>query len=390
MNRIYLDYAASTPLDKKVKEVMNVAEKFFGNPSSIHTEGENAKKIVEQSRQKIANVLGARSNEIIFTSGGTESNNLAILGIAKSFLESSKTSNTLPRGHIIVSKIEHSSTLEPCKQLEKWGFEITYLNVNENGLINLEEFKKSLRNNTILVSIIYANNEIGTIQPIREIGKIIKSHKPYVTSRLPYFHTDACQASNYLNIKVETLGVDSMTINASKIYGPKGIGILYKKSDVKIAPLIYGGGQENGIRSGTESPALCAGMAEALEMAQKNKNSESKRIIDLRDYFIENILSKISSAKLNGSAKNRLPNNANFSFRGCEAESLLIKLDLKSIACSSGSACASQSNEPSHVILALNNKVGEAKSSIRFSMGRQTNKKELNYVIKILCEILKN
>ena len=367
--RIYLDYAAATPLDEKVKKAMSEAEKYFGNPSSIHDEGVTAKGILEESRKKIAEVLGCKTGEIIFTFGGTESDNLAIFGTAKHFR----------KGHIITTKIEHPAVLEPCRQLLKEGFDVTFLNVSKDGFVNPEDIKKSLREDTILISIIYANNEIGTIQPIREISKI---------KGMAYFHTDACQASEYLNLKVETLGVGMLTLNASKIYGPKGIGILYKKQSVKILPLIYGGGQEGGIRSGTESAVLAVGMAEALEIAQKNRNQESKRLLELRDYFIKKVLTEVSGAELNGSEKNRLPNNANFHFKGCDAETLLVKLDLKGIACSSASACSATMCKPSHVIAALG-KESAAFSSLRFSMGRQTNKNDLDCVIKVLKEVVR-
>lgn len=369
--RIYLDYAAATPLDTRVKEEMEKAEKFFGNASSIHSEGSKAKEILEEARKKIAGILGCKSGEIIFTSGGTESDNLAIFGIARKF----------KKGHIITTKIEHSAVLEPCRQLEKEGFEVTYLPPDKNGFINPEDIKKSLREDTILISVIYANNEIGTIQPIRQISKI---------KGKAYFHTDACQAAGFLNLKVETLGVDLLTLNAAKIYGPKGIGILYKKSDVKISPLIYGGGQEGGLRSGTESPVLYAGLAEALVLAQENKENGSRRLSDLRDYFIKMVLTEIPNTELNGSSKNRLPNNANFHFKDCNSEELLIKLDLKGIACSSASACSATLCTSSHVIAALNKKNNAETQSLRFSLGRHTNKKDLDYVIKVLCEILKN
>lgn len=369
--RIYLDYAASTPLDKNVKKEMDAAESFFGNPSSIHEEGRRAKKIIEESRKKIAEILGAKSGEIIFTSGGTESDNLAIFGVARYF----------KKGHIITSKIEHSAVLEPCRQLEKEGFKITYLPVDKNGFVNPEDVKRALRDDTILISIIYANNEIGTIQPIREISK---------TKEKAYFHIDACQASEYLNLKVETLGVDLLTANSSKVYGPKGIGFLYKKSGVKISPEILGGGQEGGMRSGTESIMLAVGLAKALEIAQKKRNKESSRLLKLRNYFIDEVLKNITETELNGSKKDRLPNNVNFYFKNCNAESLVVKLDIKGIACSSGSACSAALCIPSHVITALGKEWNAALSSVRFSLGRQTNKKELDCVIKIICETLKN
>lgn len=371
MKRIYLDYAAATPLDKRVKKAMDGALEFFGNPSSIHEEGRKAKEVVEESRKKIASVLGCKAGEIIFTSGGTESNNLAIFGLAQYIKNQGKV------GHIITSKIEHPSVLEPIKTLEHWGFSVTYLGSGDDGIIKIEDVKKAIREDTILVSTMYANNEIGTIQPIREISKIIRSYKPYAISHMPFFHSDACQASEYLNLKVETLGVDLMTINSSKVYGPKGVGILYKKSGVKIFPQILGGGQEWGFRSGTESVSLIAGFAKALKIAEEQKKEENWKVSSLRDYFIDKVLEEIPGSALNGSKGRRLPNNANFNFLNIGSESVIIKLDAKGIACSSGSACASQYP-----------KEGESKNSVRFSLGRQTNKKELDYVVKVLKDII--
>lgn len=370
MNRIYLDYAAATPLDKRVKEAMEPYwEDKFANAGAIHGAGIEARKSIEEARKSVALILGSKPTEVFFTSGATESNNLAIFGTARLF----------KKGHIITSEIEHPSVLEPIKALEKearlpdeQGFDVTYLKVGENGIVNPEDIKKSLKKSTILVSIIYANNKIGTVQPIRAIGKSIKDF-----NRKIYFHTDACQASNYLNLKVETLGVDLLTLNASKIYGPKGVGVLYKKSGVEIIPQILGGGHELGLRSGTPSTSLIVGLAKALILAQEMKDKEIQRLLELRDYFIKEILTKVSDSKLNGHSQKRLPNNANFYFKGCNAESLLIKLDLKGVASSVGSACASQP-------------VDSSQSSIRFSLGRQTNKKEIDYVIKVLCEVLKN
>lgn len=367
MKRIYLDYAAATPLDKRVKKAMYEAQNFFGNPSSIHDEGRKAKEIIEQSRKNIAGVLGCKAGEIIFTSGGTESNNLAIFGTAKFF----------KKGHIITSKIEHPSVLEPIKSLEKDGFEVTYIEAGNDGVVNPKDIEMAIRDDTILISIMYANNEIGTIQPIREISKI---------KGKAYFHSDACQASEYLNLKVETLGVDLLTLNSSKVYGPKGIGILYKKSGIKLFPQILGGGQETGLRSGTESVSLISGLAKALLLAESQKKEESKRLESLRDYFIQCVLREISVSSLNGHSIKRLPNNANFSFLNIDSESIIIKLDSNGVACSSGSACASQ--YPSNS-LGTSQKESEARRSVRFSMGRQTNKKELDKVISILKKIIR-
>jgi cysteine desulfurase len=294
-----------------------------------------AKKAIEEASSSIASVLGSKSIEVFFTSGATESNNLAIFGLAR------RSASESGGKHIITSAIEHPSILEPCKALEKEGFTVTYIEAGEDGIINPEDIKKSLKKDTILVSIVYANNKIGTIQPIKEISKIIKDHKLRTKDYGLVFHTDACQASNYLNLKVETLGVDLLTLNASKIYGPKGIGVLYKKSDVKLLPQILGGGHENGLRSGTLSTPLIVGLAKALVLAQEMKNEEIQRLSELRNYFIKEILKKIPGSKLNGHFQKCLPNNANFSFLSKEGESVIIKLDSMGVASSSGSACAS-------------------------------------------------
>ncbi|MEK7503110.1 MAG: cysteine desulfurase family protein [Patescibacteria group bacterium] len=370
MKRIYLDYAAATPLDKKVKKAMEPFwARKFANAGAIHAEGEEAKKAIENARSSAASVLGSKSGEVFFTSGATESNNLALFGIARHF----------KKGHIITSEIEHPSVLEPCMALEKEGFKITYLKVGADGIVDPEDVKKSLRPDTILASIVYANNKIGTIQPIREIGQIIKDYRLKTKNYGLFFHTDACQASNYLNLKIESLGVDLLTLNASKIYGPKGVGVLFKKTGVKISPQILGGGHEQGLRSGTPSTPLIVGLAEALVLTQKMKNYESKRLSELRDYFIQQVLKEIPGSKLNGHSKKRLPNNANFSFLQKEAESIIIKLDMMSVASSSGSACESQHQKDEK----------EERYSVRFSLGRHTNKKELNKVIEVLKKIVK-
>jgi len=392
---VYLDNAATTPMDLKVKkEVEKYFSKNYGNPSSLHRLGRKAKRVVDNARFKIANILNAQQKEIIFTAGGTESDNMAIFGIARAY---KKFGN-----HIIVSKIEHHAVLNPCEALKKEGFEITYINVDKEGIIDLEEFKKSLKSETILVSVMYANNEIGTIQPIAKIAKIISDfRKKKLEFEIndsefkekifpPFFHTDACQAAGYLDLNVKNLGVDLMTLNGSKIYGPKQIGILYKKTGIDLEPIIYGGGQEFNLRSGTENVASIAGLAKALELAEKNKKSEVKRLTILRNYLIDNLIKKIPKIVLNGDLKNRLPNNINISILGIEGESILLMLDDYGICASTGSACTSKSLKPSHVIVALTKSDELAHSSIRFTLGKFTKKSDVDYLLKVLPNIVKN
>ena len=390
MKTIYLDYAATTYIDTGIfKKIAPYLKKNFGNPSSLYLIGRQAKAAIESARAGVAKILGVDSREIIFTGSGTESDNLAIFGVAKAYSNKGK--------HIIVSKIEHKAVLESAKKLEKEGFKITYLGVDSKGLVNLAELKKSLRPDTILVSIMYANNEIGTIQPITKISEIIsnfKKTKSYklkaksLTAALPLFHTDACQAAGALTLSVKKLGVDLLTINGSKIYGPKGVGCLYKARDIKLEPLIVGGDQENNLRAGTENVALIVGFGEALKLAEKLKNKENKRLVNLRDYFIKNILKLIPHSRLNGHMTKRLPNNINISFDGIEGESLVLMLDKQGVSASTGSACTSSDLTPSHVLLATGLAPELAHGSLRLTLGRKTTKRDLDYVLKILPEIV--
>ncbi len=380
MKRIYLDHAATTYLDDQVKKAMEPYwQKNFGNASSIYKEGCDARNALTASRKNIASLIAAGPDEIIFTNGGTESDNLAIFGVAKLF----------KKGHIITTRIEHHAVLNPCEVLEKEGFRVTYLNVDEKGIVDLKEFKKALRKDTILVSIMYANNEIGTIQPIKEAAKIIRDFRKRNNSSTPFFHTDAVQAAGYLDMNVQKLGVDLMTVNASKIYGPKGIGFLYIRRGIKLAPVLYGGGQERGLRPGTENIPGIVGLSNAFEISQKTREKESKQLIALCDYLIRNILKKIPDSVLNGHPVLRLPNNVNITIRDIEGESLVLYLDAAGIACSTGSACTSQNLEGSHVIAALGKQKEEAHCSIRLTLGRKTGKTDIDYVLKVLPAIVK-
>lgn len=376
MKQIYLDYAAATYIEPAVlKKMKPYLGEFFGNASSLHSLGQISKNAIEKARRETAGILGVLPEEIIFTGSGTESANLAIFGIARAY---KKFGN-----NIIISKIEHKAVLESAKALEKEDFKITCLNVNKKGIVDLDEFKKALNKKTILVSIMYANNEIGTIQPIAEISKIIRNFKG--ENALPLFHSDACQAVGALPLDVKKLGVDALTLNGSKIYGPKGVGCLYLNKNIKIEPIIIGGGQENNLRAGTENPALIVGFAEALKLAEKTRIKESQRLTVLRDYFIKNILRLVKGCQLNGDAKKRLPNNINLLFSGIEGESLVLRLDLHGICGSTGSACTSLDFAVSHVLSALGIKKELIHGSLRLTLGRKTTKKDLDYVLKTLA-----
>lgn len=380
-----MDHAATTYLDPEVKKAMDAFwDKDFGNPSAIYEEGRVTKKAVSDARLSVAQILGAQPDEIIFTTSGTHSDNLAILGATQRF----------EKGRIIVSKIEHHAVLHTAEFLKKSGFEIDYLNVDKEGTADLNHLKEILVPETILVSVMLANNEIGTIQPIAEIAKIIRNFRkkiqfPISNSQLPLLHTDAVQTPSYIELNTPKLGVDLLSLNGSKIYGPKGVGALYIKRGLRVSPITYGGGQEKGISPGTENVPAIIGFAKALELAQKNREKESARLLKLRDYFIENITKKIPNVVLNGSQDKRLPNNVNVSFLGVEGEAIVLYLDAKGVACSTGSACSSDNLQVSHVIKALGRDYKYAHGSVRFTMGKKTKKEDIDYVMKVLPDIIK-
>lgn len=381
MREVYLDHAATTYLDPRVKEAMEPYwEMEYGNPSSLYLRGRHTKDALDNARKTVAQVLNCRVEEIIFTGGGTESINLAIFGTARMHKDKGK--------HMITSKIEHHAVLNSMEALIKEGFEITYLDVDKYGLVDPEDIKRSLRPDTMLVSIMYANNEIGTIEPIEEIGKIIKqvrTERKANNNQAPiFFHTDACQAAGALDLDVEKLGVDMFSINGSKIYGPKGVGCLYLNRNVRVKPLIYGGGQENTLRSGTENVPGIVGFAKALEIAQEEKKRENARLVELRDYFISRFLKEIPKTILNGHPVLRLPNNINISVMDIEGEAVVLYLDAKGIYMSTGSACTSTTLDPSHVILALGRPYEHAHGSLRFTLGKRTTKEDLDYVMEVL------
>ncbi len=399
---VYLDHAAATPCDTTVLQTMApFFSSDFANPSALYGASVAARSVVEDARKKVADILFAQPDTIVFTSGGTESINLAILGTAKKRQMLNVKCQMPP--HIITTAIEHHAALDAMRHMETEGFDVTYLPVDHEGSIRVEDFKKALRPETALVSIMYANNEIGVIQPIAEVGReILKWRKTKFKVQSsefgvnwPYFHTDACQAAAYLDLNVEKLHVDLMSVNSSKIYGPKGSGILYKRRGVEIEPLMYGGGQEFGLRSGTENVPGILGFAKALEMVTENRNREIRKLQKLRDYFWMEVQKRVAVVALNGpniisdfrfqiSDYDRLPNNLNITLNGADAEALIIYLDEAGIQCSSGSACTEATDEVSHVLLACGLSEEDARSSLRFTLGKSTTKKDIDYVLKVL------
>ena len=389
---IYLDHASTTPMDEEVVKAMApFYNKKFANPSSLYKIGREAARAIADSRESVAKVLNCQAEEIIFIAGGTESDNLAIFGVANQFIR--QLADNTKNYHLITTQIEHSAVLESFRALERKGFQVTYLPVDKFGLVSPGELMKALKPNTILLSIMYANNEIGTIQPIAEIASIIKNYRHIQqvdkskNPIYPILHTDGCQAAGYLGLDVDKLGVALMTINGSKIYGPKQIGILYKRKEIKLAPILYGGEQEGKMRPGTENVAAIVGFAKALELVHQAKIEEAKRLTKLRDYFIMELL-KIPETILNGHHQKRLPNNINVTFKRIEGESIMLKLDAQEIYVSTGSACHSMSLKPSHVILAIGQDAGAAHGSIRFTMGKSTTKKDIDQVLKVLPKIV--
>jgi cysteine desulfurase len=373
MKRIYMDHAGTTPPHPDVIKAMEpFFGEMFGNPSSIHSFGREAEKTLDDCRKTVAEFLGVGNEEIIFTSGGTESDNLALKGIAFANKDKGK--------HIITSKIEHHAVLRTCEWLEKQGFSVTYLPVDKYGIVSLEELENSIRDDTILVSIMHANNEIGTIEPVEEIGKICKRHGVC-------FHSDAVQTFGKIPIKIGN--VDLLSMSSHKIHGPRGVGALFIRKGTKIDPILNGGNQERGMRSGTENIAGIAGFAKAVEVAKKNMKKESERLTKLRDRLIKGVLA-IPDCWLNGHPTQRLPGNAHFSFRYIEGESLVLHLDMKGIAASTGSACSSKELKPSHTLLAIGLKPEEAHGSLRLTLGRDNTDEDADYLLSTLPGIVEN
>ncbi len=372
--RRYFDHAATTSVRPEVLEaIVDVYENHYGNPSSFYEEGHDAENLLLEARQRVAKNINAKPDEIFFTSCGTESDNWALKGTAFALQKKGK--------HIITSKIEHHAILHTAEWLEKQGFEVTYLDVDEYGMVRPEDVEAALRDDTILVSIMMANNEVGTLQPIKEIGAICKAHKVR-------FHSDAVQALGAIPIDVEDLGVDMLSFSAHKLYGPKGVGVLYLRRGNRLDNLLHGGAQEKGKRGGTENVALIQGFAKALDLAVADLDQEAKRQIDLRDRLIKAIGTSIPFAKLNGHPSKRLPNNINFSFEFIEGESMLILLDYQGFACSSGSACTSASLDPSHVLLAMGLPHEIAHGSLRMTIGRETSLEDIDALAEALPPII--
>lgn len=393
MKKIYLDYAATTPVDEKVLEIMlPYFSKQFGNAMSVHSFGQEALEAIDDARAKTALFFHCNPSEIIFTSGATESNNLAVKGSLRSYYAVARKTNEKP--HIITTKFEHHCVLDACKFAEKDGLaEVTFISPNKEGLISVKDIKAAIKPNTILVSVMYVNNEIGTVQPIAEIGKLLKEiNATRLEQKLPRitFHTDATQAINYFDCNVNELGVDLLSMSAHKIYGPKGIGLLYVKKGTLIKRIQDGGDQEYKLRAGTHNVPAIVGLGEAINLIKTPATQKKiKEITTMRDYLIKRVLKEIPKAYLNGSVEKRSPNNANFRFDDVEGEGLILSLDLDGIAASTGSACSSGALDPSHVLLSLGLKHEQAHGSLRISIGKYTTKKELDLVIDKIKEVVK-
>lgn len=370
----YLDYGATTPIDKEVLLAMlPFLKQEYGNPSSLHVLGQHAMAAVDHARLKIAEFLDCSADEILFTSGATEGNNTVIQSVTRSSF----------KPHIITSQIEHESVLEACRELERQGkADVTYLGTDKEGRIQIEDVEKAIRTNTVLASLQYANSEIGTIQNIREIGFLLRK-------RGVLFHTDAVQAASYLDCRVTELNVDFLTLSSHKIYGPKGAGVLFAKKGVSLSPMLFGGGQEGGMRSGTENVACIVGMGKAVEILMRPRvKLATIKIRHMRDRLIKGVLKRVQGALLTGSLEGRLPNNAHFTFEGAEGRDIVMLLDQKGIAASTGSACSERSSEPSHVLLALGVPALQALSSLRLTLGRYTKDEDTDKVMKILPIVL--
>lgn len=371
---IYVDHSATTPVRQEVLEAMlPYFTDTFGNPSSIYSAGREAKRAIEEARDTVARLLHCQNSEIYFTGGGTEADNWALIGAA--------FANQKKGNHIITSAIEHHAVLHTCQYLEKHGFRVTYVGVDADGIVKLDELEAAICDETILISVMMANNEIGTIQPIREIGEIARAHKIL-------FHTDAVQAVGQLEIDLSRLPVDMLSLSAHKFHGPKGIGLLYVKKGAKVDIYLHGGGQESGKRAGTENTPGIVGLARALSLAVAEREEHCKRMAALRDRFIEQVEARIPYIRLNGSRDRRLPTNANFSFRFIEGESLLLMLDLKGIAASSGSACTSGSLDPSHVLLAIGLTHEVAHGSLRVTFGEDNTMEDVEAIVAALEEVV--
>ncbi len=374
MNIKYFDHAATTRVKEEVlREMIPYFNMQYGNASSIYSIARQSKRAIEDARQKVANAINSKVKEIYFTSCGTESDNLALKGVAYANMQKGK--------HIITSRIEHPAILESCKTLEKQGFSITYLNVDEEGFISLEELEKSIRQDTILISVMFANNEIGTIEPIKQIGEIAKKYQII-------FHTDCVQAIGNAKIDVNEMNIDLLSMSAHKFYGPKGVGALYVREGIQFDRIQDGGHQEKNKRSGTENVAGIVGLGKAIEIADKNLDEHIKKLTDLRNYYFSQLKEKIPNCKINGSIEKRLPGNANVSFPNVDGEELLLKLDEKGICASTGSACSSGSSNPSHVLVAIGLDKDFANGALRITLGDDNTKEDIDFLVEQLLKIM--
>jgi cysteine desulfurase len=376
---VYADYAATTPMSESVRAVIvDAFDQYMGNPSSLHREGRRAHRALDDARLKVATILNVQPNEIIFTSGGSESDTLAIMGAARAYGACGK--------HIIITSVEHKAILESARALKREGFEITMLPVDSEGVIDLDILKQSIRDDTILISIMYVNNEIGTIEPIQDIASYVRERR--AKTGLPLFHTDACQAAGYLTITPQTLGVDLLTLNGAKLYGPRGVGILYRKNGVNLSPIIYGGNQESMIRAGTENVPAILGFAHALEESEKLRATEYARLSSLRTSFIQGLRSAIPHCIVNGNNDHTSPHIVHVTIPGIEGEAMLLMLDEAGIAVATGSACSSNDLHPSHVLEAIGHTDELIHGSIRFSFGRDTTPEDISYILDVFPRIV--
>ena len=378
MNRVYLDYNATTPVDPQVLDAMlPYFSGDFANASSIHTPGQRARAAVETAREQVAALIGARPQEIVFTSGGTESDNHAIFGVAQPILavRSSPAKATAP--HIITTAIEHEAVFNACQALETQGVSVTYLPVDRQGLVDPESVRRAIRPETFLITVMHANNELGTLQPLEQMGRIAKEHKVY-------FHTDAVQSAGKIPIDVNALNVDLLSISGHKLYAPKGVGALYVRSGTRLRQLLYGGHHQRGFRPGTENVAGIVGLGKAAEIARDALPSDAQQVSTLRDKLECGLVERIQQVHVNGGSAPRTPNTTNVMFAGIEGEALVIALDLKGLACSVGAACSSGAVEPSHVLTAIGLSQEEAKSSLRFSLGRHTTESEIDFALEVI------
>jgi cysteine desulfurase len=379
MNRVYLDYNATTPVEPEVLDAMlPYFSAEFANAASIHTPGQRARAAIETAREQVAALIGARPQEIVFTSGGTESDNHAIFGVVgQAFLPVSSSRNANSLAHIITTAVEHEAVLNTCQALEKEGVRVAYLPTNRDGQIDLEDLRRVLQPETTLITIMHANNELGTVQPLEEIGRIAKTADVY-------FHTDAVQSAGKVRIDVNALQVDLLSISGHKLYGPKGIGALYVRGGTRLRQLLYGGHHQRGFRPGTENVAGIVGLGKAAEIARKSLAEDAQRVSALRDKLQQGLLQRVPQSRVNGGGAPRTPNTSNIVFPGVEGEALLIALDLKGLACSTGAACSSGAVEPSHVLTAIGLPPEEARASLRFSLGRHTTSADIDFALNVV------